>query len=205
MTIASALAGLLEVVENDRRVRCAALLNAADAQASAQLDSARQENRRRLRAALQAERAKAKAQVAAAVARLQAEQRRAQLRHDAMLLAAASALLPPALQAIWQDDARRREWLTAALQKAAATLPRHDWLCQHPPSLSAVDVDWLLARAGDLGIANATCESDPDIDAGIAIVVRSDAGTVRLDATTAGLLADRAWVDGRLLQFLGAP
>lgn len=205
MTIASALAGLLEVVENDRQVRCAALLNAADAQASAQLNTARQESRRRLRAALRAERENAKAQIAAAHAHLQSEQRRAQLRRDAMLLAAASALLPSVLLAIWQDQDRRRQWLAAALQRAALILPRHDWECRHPVTLPADDVRWLLARAGELGIAGTRCASDTGIDAGVAIVVSSDSGNASLDATMAGLLADRAFVAGRLLQFLEAP
>ena len=202
MTIASALAGLLEVVENDRQARCQALLGEADAQVSALLAAARGESRRHLRAALKAERTQAMAQIDTARAHLQAEQRRAQQRQAALILVSAWALLPPVLLAIWQDEGRRRQWLAAALQGAAAILPRHDWRCQHPATLPAGDVSWLLARAGELGVVGTRCESDAGIDAGLAILIKSDSGDARFDATTAGLLADRAFADGRLLQLL---
>jgi hypothetical protein len=198
MSIASALAGLLEVVEADRRQRCAEILGAAEAEASALLGAARIEARHRLRAALKAERARGDAQLAAARARWQAEERRRRQRLAQLSVAAAAGLLAPALKRCWNEESSRRRWIEAALTQAAARLPRRDWRLRHPAGLAEGDLSWLRERATALGVAAVGCEADSRLDAGIVIAV----GDACLDATTAGLLADRAAVDGRLLYCL---
>lgn len=198
MTIASALAGLLEAVDNDRRARCSALLAEADAKAGAMQATARAEARRRLRAALRAERQRAGERIAAAQADLQTAQRRSRQARAALAVTTATALLPDALQAIWSDPIRRRQWLDAALRRAAAALPRRDWRCRHPLALADDDVEWLGVRADELGVVGVHCEADAGIVAGVAI----ECGGARLDASTDGLLADRALIEGRLLHFL---
>ncbi|MDA8259402.1 MAG: hypothetical protein M0Z99_27815 [Betaproteobacteria bacterium] len=201
MSIAGALAILLDVVARDSEARCAAILGAARAEAEALRAAVMREGRQRLRAALQAERAGAAARIAAARAQLEAEQRRAEQRRAALAVAAAEALLPAALQAVWHDPARRRQWLEQALVRAAQCLPRSAWRIRHAPDLDADDKAWLQRRIGELGMAGASFEAEPGIDAGIEI----HAAAALLEATPAGLLADRAWVYGRLLQLIEQP
>lgn len=201
MTIAGALATLLDVVDRDSKARCAEILGDAQAQAEALRAEAMREGRQRLRAALRAERARAAARIAAARARLEAEQRRAQQRQAALALAAAEALLPAALQAAWKDPPRRRQWLEQALTRAAQSLPRIAWRIRHASDLDADDKAWLQQRLGETALAGPVFEADAGIAAGMEI----QAGGARLEATPAGLLADRAWVGGRLLQLLEQP
>lgn len=196
MSIAGALATLLDVVDRDSKARCAEILGAAQAQAAALRTDAMAEGRRRLRAALRAERAAAAARIATARAQLEAEQRRAAQRRAALVVTAAEALLPAALRAVW--TAQRRKWLEQALVRAAQSLPRDTWRIRHAPDLGDADRAWLRQQLDELGVSDTILEVDAGIDAGIEI----RAGTARLEATSAGLLADRAWVYGRLLQFM---
>ncbi len=202
MTIAGALATLLDVVDRDSKARCAEILGDAQAQAETLRAAAMREGRQRLRAALQAERARAAARIAAARAQLQAEQRRAQQRQAGLAVTTAEALLPEALQAVWKNPPRRRQWLEQALVRAAQSLPRDAWRIRHASDLGAGDKAWLQQKLGELGLAGASFE----VDAGIAAGIEIQAGAARLEATPAGLLADRTWVCGRLLRLLeGAP
>lgn len=198
MTIAGALASLLDVVDRDSQVRCEEILGAARAEAAALRADAMAEGRRRLRAALRAERAAAEARMAAARAQLEAEQRRAAQRRAGLAVAAAEALLPAALQAVWDDPRRRRQWLQQAIRRAAQSLPRDAWCIRHAPNLGDADRAWLRQRLDELGVSDTSFEAATGIGAGIEI----HAGAARLEATPAGLLADRAWVYGRLLQLL---
>lgn len=201
MTIAGALATLLDVVDQDSKARCAEILGAAQAEAGALRAASMREARLSLRAALRAERAGAAARVAAAHAQVEAEQRRALQRRATLAVAAGEAMLPAALQTAWKDPQRRRPWLEQAVERAAQTLPRGAWRIRHAPDLGADDIAWLQQRLGETGLADASFEADAGIEAGIEI----QAGAARLEATPAGLLADRAWVCGRLLQLMEQP
>ncbi len=198
MTIAGALSTLLDVVAQASEARCAEILGDAQAQAEAMHAAAMRESRQRLRAALNAERASARARIAAARAQLQAARRHAAQRQAGLAVAAAEAILPAALHAVWEDPPRRRQWLEQARRRAAQSLPRDAWSIRHAPDLGADDIAWLKQRLGELGVAGASFEADAGIDAGIEI----QAGAARLEATPVGLLADRAWVYGRLLQLM---
>lgn len=204
MTIASALVGLLEVVESDRQERCAAILAEAEAQASKHLATLRGEARSRLQAALRQERASYRTQISAARAALQAARRRQWQGQAALAVAAAAARLPAALQALWEQPQRRREWLQAALRRAAATLPRRDWRCRHPAALPAGDLAWLRTGVEALGVVDACFLADGGMAAGIEIRVGGELGEAVLDATSVGLLADRVAVEGRLRHWLEA-
>lgn len=201
MTIAGALATLLDVVTRDSEARCAEILGAARVEAEALRAESMREARQSLSTALRAERAGAAARIDAAQAQLEAAQRGAAQRQAAVALTAAEALLPAALQAVWQDPPRRRQWLQHALRCAAQSLPRGAWQIRHAPDLGADDKAWLQKRLDELGVTGASLEAESGIVAGIEI----QAGTARLEATPAGLLADRAWVHGRLLQLLEQP
>lgn len=201
MSIATALHDLLEVVANDRQERCQEILGRADADAGELLASARADARRRLRAAAQAERARGRQLLADAQARLQAAERQRNQRLAALAVGEGMSLLDAALQARWRNAAARRRWLALASERAAACLARHDWLLRHPEDLADHERDWLLAQVAALGVPGARCEATADIAAGIEI----RAGDTCLDATAAGLLADRPAVEGRLLHHLETP
>lgn len=198
MTIAGALATLLDVVARDSEARCARMLADARTQAEALGAEAANEGRQRLRAALRAARTEATARVAAAQARLEAGQRRAAQGRAGLALAAAGARLPEALGALWANPARRRRWLEQALARAAQSLPRDAWRIRHAPGLDEADRAFLRQRLDELGVGDADVEADASIDAGLEV----RAGAARLEATLEGLLADRAWVHGRLLHLM---
>lgn len=200
MSIARALHDLLTVVASDRQARCQAILDHADAETATLLAGARADARRRLRAAAQAERRRGQRLLADAQTRLQTAQRQRNQRLAVLALAEGMSLLEAALQARWQDAETRRRWLALATERAACLAP-HDWLLRHPPELPDHERDELLAQAAALGVRGARCEATADIAAGLEI----RAGDTRLDATTAGLLADHPAVEGRLLHHLEAP
>lgn len=201
MSISQAQTALLEVVEQDRRSRCAALLSAAESSSKALLATARETSRARLRSAVLVERQRTAALIAAARARLQAAERQAQHRRAAHAMACAAQQLPAALRARWQDDEQRQKWLSATLQTAATRLPLAGWKIHHPPAFSSGDLVWLQQAAEKLGVGAIRYEAEPGIAAGIVIAV----GNARFDATIDGLLADRGYVDGRLRHYLEAP
>lgn len=200
MSIASARIALLAVIANDREARCRSLAARAEDAARALLREARRELAGELRARRDAVRAQGRAERAAADARLQAAARMWQQRRDAQALAAAWALLAPALHARWQDDATRRAWLERAIVRAAAHLPAADWQIRVAPPWTTGDADWLRGFLARLAIKDPHCSTDTSLPAGIEI----RAGNARVDATPAGLLADRSEIEGRLLAALEA-
>lgn len=192
---ADALAALLAAVAAEREARCRALLAPAEAAAATLLAEAAVSIRRDLRRALREDRARRRAQRDAARAELDAALR---LRRQRLAQAAVDegwARLPAALLRCWQEAPCRARWIAAALDAARARLPPAGWCIRHPPALAPAEAAALRGDAAALGVAEAYCAADPEIAAGIAIV----AGDARLDASVAGLLADRATVAGRLL------
>lgn len=201
MSIASAQAALLELIEEDKQKRCAALIAESEASAEALLATAREACRRRLRVSAKAERAHCAALIATAQARLEAVRRQAQHARTARAIAAGTEQLPAAMLALWQDAKQRRKWLSVALHAAATRLPSGDWRISHPPSLSSDDLDYLRQEAEQLGVAAAHLAAESAITAGIVIVV----GQATFDATIEGLLADRVLVEGRFCYYLETP
>jgi hypothetical protein len=192
---ADALAGLLAVIAADRAARCRDILAPAEAAAAARLAEALRATRTELRQALKNERRRLQAQLDAARAELDAARRRRDQRLAQAVVDAGWALLVPALVRCWQEPACRRRWIAAALAAARARLPPADWRIRHPPGLAPAEAAMLLAELAAAGVAGAQCEAAVDLAAGLEI----RAGDACLDASAAGLLADRAAVAGRLL------
>jgi hypothetical protein len=113
------------------------------------------------------------------------------------LLAECWERLPVALAARWENAESRRQWIDAALEHAVAVLPVAPWRIYGPASWSAADRAEVAARLATRGI-EASCETAPGIAAGIRVACRD----VEVDATLAGLLDERAAVEGRLLHQL---
>lgn len=198
-TVESQMQALLTLLEEDRRRQCDALIAEAQARARRVVQQAQRDALARIRAAFAVERQRLNEQLKAAAARLQTEHRLSEQERLAQLLRLAWHMLPEALLEQWQDPGRRRKWVEQVIDMAHRLLPHDSWTLRVAPGWSAEERDQALqAVARRLGYTPG-CSEDPDVQAGLLIMVAGN----RLDATLAGLLADRAAVESRLLDYLG--
>jgi len=191
---------LLDLVEEDRRTQCAAIIEGAEQQAVAALAQGRAEARTRVREAFAEERARAQARVAAARAELQTRRRLHEQAEAAAWLALGWQRLPPALRARWADGEARRHWVEIALAESRRVLAPGGWHIVHAPGWPVDERQAVAARlCAEAGAAPAFTEQ-ASLDAGLRIV--ADRNVV--DATLAGLTADRDAIGAGLLAELGA-
>lgn len=198
MTLARNEQALIELVTGDARTRCDEALARARDESVHLLREARAEARRNVKRAFDDARRQGRERVAAANAMLDTRRRLAQQRRSAALLAACWQALPAALIARWQADATRAQWVASTLDAALRALPRRRWRIAHAPGLTAAERDALVAR-----VAQATGEA-PDVEAAVELTagLRVVADGTSIDATLAGLLADRHEIGAALLQRL---
>lgn len=189
-------AALVALVEADLAERTRAVVEPARAQAREELRAARHAARLRVATAIAEERAACAAKVGAAEARLATARRMARQRQLKALLAEGWTHVAAALAARWRDTEGRGAWVRAALGHARAILPAGAWRIAGPPQWSEDEREAATAALATHGI-QATAAADATIEAGLRIV----SGKVEVDATLAGLLADRAAVEGRLLHW----
>ena len=189
MTLERRTQALLDLVEDDRRAQCAAIAAQAERQAAAALDQARTEARRRVREAFAEERARLQSRLAAARAELQTRQRLHVQQQAAAWLATGWQSLPLAL----------RQWVDAAVAEAANVLAPGGWRIVHAPGWPADERDALAARLPCGHGSGVEFTEHAGLGAGLRIV----AGRNVVDATLAGLLADREAIGARLLGDLG--
>ncbi len=186
---------LLALIEADRECQCTQILGEAAARAEAVRAQSRSEALARVRQAFEEQRRAHDERVAAALAQLATRRRLHQQQHVAAWLRAAWVRLPVELQARWSRLEARAAWVATTLAAAQQRLPVGGWHITHAP-------DWPLAErdafATTLAGAPATFEAEPGITAGLKI---SRQGNV-IDGTLAGLLADRAAIESRLLRWL---
>jgi len=226
LTLEKRTAALLALVEEFRSRRCAELLDPARSQARALLRNARAEGRQRVHTAIGEARQRLAGEVGAAQARLATERRLAEQRHAVLVLQQAWSVLREALRARWRDADARRQWLDAHLARALRVLPRERpaaaealapaggdgppgeggtamWQVEYAADWPAAERESFAARITAAGVATASWQARGDIDGG----VRIRAGNNVVDATIDGLLADRAALEGRLLDLLngGSP
>lgn len=184
---------LLELIAGDRDARCEEILGGARQQAAELLRRAHAEARERVRKALREARERAGERVAAAIARRQTRERLAQQGSASDFLAQALELLPAALQARWQQPPARLGWVRQALLQAQRLLPAGDWRIDHAPGLEAADIAQLAAA--ELPPSPPHFQPDPELLAGLRIHGNGNC----IDASLAGLLADRDSLAARLL------
>ncbi|MCU0950950.1 MAG: hypothetical protein MUC68_07755 [Burkholderiaceae bacterium] len=202
---------LLAVVAEYRQQRCAALLDPARQQVREQVVAALRDARRRVRTAIAEERKRSAAALAAAQAQLATERRLAQQRRAAARLTDGWIALRAALQSRWNTPAQRRAWIDTHLARAQDVLHAvHEsgadaavtaWRLSGPADWPAAERAEVAARLRALGARAVDDHIDPPLTAGF----RVQAGHNVLDATLDGLLADRAAVQGRLLQLIEEP
>lgn len=200
MTLAERMQALLELVESHRAAQCAGILSAAGQQAAAARTQARADARARVREAYGDEQARAQARVAAARAELATRRRLHEQAQAAAWLALAWARLPPVLRSRWGDAAARRQWVDAALRDAQRVLAAGDWRIDHAPGWPDDERRSLAQR---LQIDRRTTLEFAE-HAGLGAGLRIVAGRNVVDATLAGLLADRESIGAGLLGELGA-
>ena len=198
MTLDRRMQALLDLVDDDQRAQCGAILTEAQARAAALRAQARAIARTRIRDAFADERRRAHERVASATARLQTRRRLHAQQRAATLLAQGWQRLPQVLRERWQDADRRRQWVDAAVAAALAALPHRQWQVTHAPDWPEADRQVFVARLRAQLDASPQCNADAHIAAGLKI----DAGGNVVDATLTGLLCDRADVGARLLRQL---
>lgn len=163
------------------------------------LATARARSRAEVRRALREARADADARVA--LARAGAQARLRQARH-ARMSAAVAAVWPhieAAVRRRWDEPEARRAWIAMALGEAARHLPGGAWHIEVPVALAPDDAaDALRALVERRPDAVPQLAADPGLEAGL----RVHCGEARLDASVAGLLRDRARVQGQWLATL---
>lgn len=201
MTLAARSQALLDLVEAHRCEQCEAIVAAAEQQAAAARTQARTEARRRLREAWAEEQARSQARIAAAQAELQTRRRLHEQAQAAAWLKLAWQRLPAALQARWADAAARRAWVDAALAEARRVLAAGDWRIVHAPGWPDAERREFAARQHSAGGARLDFVEQADLQAGLRVV----AGRNVVDATLAGLTADREEIGAGLLGEMGEP
>jgi vacuolar-type H+-ATPase subunit H len=199
MTITTRMQALLDVVEAERSARCRALIEQARSEAAATLGQARAQARTQIRELFADERQRARARIAAAQAELHTRQRLHAQRHVEALLALGWQRLPAALRARWHDGEARASWVRMALDAARAALPQGidagDWTATHGEDWPQAEREAFAAQVQGSRGAAPRFATDARIDAGLRIA----AGGNGVDATLAGLLADRDEIGGRLI------
>lgn len=199
MSVETQTQALLTLLEDDRRRQCDVLIADARARARAVLRQAQDDARVRMRAAFAAERQRLEQQVKAAAARLQTEHRLSEQERRAQLLRLAWHMLPDALLERWQDPERRSKWVAHAIDSAQRLLPHDSWTLSVAPGWPAQEREQALQSVTSRLGAMPGCSEAAALQAGLLIIA---AGGSRLDATLAGLLADRAAIEARLLDYL---
>lgn len=197
MNLHQRTAALLEVVAAYRARRCEELRQPAEQQAREIRRSALTAAHQRVHTAVEEQRKRMAAEIGAAEARLATEHRLLAQRRAAAMLARAWTHLRSALLARWRDAATRTRWVDSNLDRALQALPHGQWQILHPRDWPDGEREAVAARMAPHGIATGFVE-----DASVAAGLRVIAGNNALDFTLDGLLADRAAIEGRLLQML---
>jgi hypothetical protein len=208
------LAALLQVVEEYRAARCREILGVARAQAARTIEQARAKATQRLCASRAAERERRDQAIAAATARLANQRRLLRHRRIASALKTAWTKLETELVARWNSDASRDIWVKHCLAAVPTWLlpdpkgspssdprtapPDSGLQVEHPPHWAAEERERARSLLGKYGFATVQFMAQPGLSAGL----RIRCGHNVLDATVGGLLADRATVEGRLLEHL---
>jgi vacuolar-type H+-ATPase subunit E/Vma4 len=186
---------LLQQVTDDRERRCAAVRAAALAQAMQIARTARAEARTSVRNAVIQERARMDFGMRQATARADIEARRRERQKSRELLEQMWAAIAEALERRWREPALRRAWIDAAMSQAGALLSGRAWLIEVGSDCTEQERGELSDRARGRGAGTVEWSAHAAIAAGLKI----RAGSVCVDATAPGLLAQRDAVEAAFL------
>ena len=190
---------LLARIAADRDRRCAEMQAAAETQARELERTARREALLNVREAVKRERKHAEQALRQAHASSALEVNRAAQRAMQALLAAMWKAIANALERRWNEPMLRKSWLESAIGDAHALLTELAWRIEHGAGWREDDRALLvqLAATGEQRGPPRALEfaCDPSVRAGIRV---RTTGAV-LDATAAGLLAERAQIESDFL------
>ena len=195
---------LLQRIEHDRDRRCRQLREGAQAQAREIVRKARTEARANVHQAVAQERQRIDQSLRQAEAGVAMLERQREERTARQVLAEMWQALPAQLETRWRDAAHRRTWIQAAVRQACRLLSHREWRIEHGPDASVEE-----CRAAIEATFASSAPAVPrawslSIDAGIGAGLRIRAGAACLDATVAGLLAQRTDVEAAFLAHYGA-
>jgi hypothetical protein len=189
---------LLGVVEAYQAEECARLAAAAREEGARLIGQAHREARRRVHRVVSEERGRIQAQVRAAESELATLRRMREQRTALTLIETAWKSLRPALEGRWADAAGRAAWMRAVVAQGRAHLPHGAWVASHPPGLAPAEQETLRALVLEASGHEPALTAVPALRAGL--LLRS--GHAVLDGSVDGLLANREWVEARLLGLL---
>ncbi|MEO8676091.1 MAG: hypothetical protein ABI569_10955 [Casimicrobiaceae bacterium] len=198
MTLELRTQALIDLVAADRARRSDAVLAEARVRAAETLTAAHRQARQRMREAFDEERHLFSARVGAAQAGLETHRRLREQRRANEMLVDGLEKLPQALCDHWQQRAARDAWVEGVVAEARAVLPHGAWRIAHAPGLTD---DERIATANLLG---EFCDTPPEFlaDAGLRAGMKIAAAGNVVDATLAGLVADRVAIGASLLKHL---
>jgi len=191
----TAVAGLLRLLEESGDAQCAQLRAKAAEQIAAIRRQAYQRARQRIRKAVAEERARIRQEVGRVDAEVETELRRRSLRHDARLVDAGREALDQALRERWQDAGARQAWADAVLALCDRVLIGREWRLSCPSDWPEAERRRAMEQARERAGATLTIEEDASLEQGF----RVRCGGVSVDMSVAGLLSDRAAIEGALL------
>lgn len=191
----TAVAGLLRLLEESSAAQCEDLRVQAGEKLAAIRHQAYQQARQRIRSAVADERDRIRTEVGRVEAEIETELRRRSLRRDARLVELGRADLEQALHDRWQDAEARADWSSSLLSVGEQVLLGRDWQLQCPTDWPEAERQRVIEQARTQVGATLTVADDPDLTAGW----RLRCGGVTVDMSVAGLLTDRAAIEGALL------
>ena len=186
---------LLQRVSDDREQRCAALRAAAESQAKQIVRAARAEARTTVHNAVIQERTRMELGVRQATAHADFEARRREWQKSRELLEQMWTGIAGVLERRWREPTLRRAWIDAAIGQAATLLPGRAWLIESGSKLTEQERGEFTDRAQGRGAGTVKWSLQPGISAGLRI--RAD--SVCVDASVAGLLAQRDAIEAAFL------
>lgn len=198
MKTAEREAALEAVIESFRKAECDTARAEARAEADALLAQARHEARTRVRRAIAAERERAAVRLRTARARRDAALRERVHDRRRELLERAWPRLRAALVRRWGSPEGRRAWSWTAAEAAMEALPEAAWSIRHAPGWPDGERDAFVRGLRERGHEGPAFAEAPELEAGLVI----HAGQASLDATLDGMLADRRFIEGRILALL---
>lgn len=189
---------LVRLVEQYRARDCRELQKQAEEKARRLVLEAFTDARIRLHNAVLAERKRVESRIRGLEADLRTRRRahRQASMHEVLRLG--WERLHEALMLAWQDSRRRQDWIAQAVRLAGEHLPTQVWQVHHPSDWTGRDSRVLLESYASLNSSDVDLIAEPEMAAGLIV---SSAGTA-LDMSLAGLLADRAGLEARLLALL---
>lgn len=191
----TAVAGLLRLLDASGDEQCSQLRAKAAAQIAEIRRLAYQQARQRIRTAVAEERTRIRQEVGRVEAEVETELRRGALRHDARLVDAGREGLEQALRERWRDEGSRQAWVDAVLTLCEQVVIGREWILSCPSDWPQAERERAIEQARERAGAALIIEEDVALEQGFRVCC----GGVSVDMSVAGLLVDRAAIEGALL------